>query len=177
MDLPPVAPPASSRSLTIPIVLFLLIITLLMVVFRTRLVREIPLENKPTTVVPEEVIYPDLSDEPYDVEIDDHPEFGDILIDKEGKTLYFSLADSENVSTCTDACVLQWPPVYTETDTPSAPTGVVNDLGTLTRDGRKQLTYKGSPLYYYKDDLLPGDTLGNEKDDQWFVVPVGEPYK
>ena len=167
--------PRRARALTLFI--FLLIVGLLLVAFRKHGSREERQESGPTTSQPTAVVYPTLSDEPYDVEIDDHPDFGSILINRDGKTLYFFVDDTEDVSTCTGACSVTWPPMYVEKDDVAAPTGVVNDLKTIVREGKKQLTYKGSPLYYYSGDLQPGDTLGNEKDAKWFVVPVSEPYQ
>ena len=44
-------------------------------------------------------------------------------------------------------------------------------LGTTERDdGEVQVTYAGHPLYYYAPDEAPGDTLGQEVGDVWYVV-------
>ena len=49
-------------------------------------------------------------------------------------------------------------------------------LGTITRDdGSTQVTYNGWPLYYFQDDVAPGDTNGQGMEGVWFLVsPEGE---
>jgi hypothetical protein len=52
------------------------------------------------------------------------------------------------------------------------------DLGTITRsDGKKQVTYKGHPLYYYAADSSPGQTSGQGLNQfgakWWLVAPSG----
>ena len=46
----------------------------------------------------------------------------------------------------------------------------LKDFATIARDGGKQLTYKGMPLYFYKGDLKAGDTKGNGVGGVWFVA-------
>ena len=44
-------------------------------------------------------------------------------------------------------------------------------LGTTKRrDGKRQVTYKGHPLYYYTPDQKAGDTTGQKVGGVWFVV-------
>lgn len=44
-------------------------------------------------------------------------------------------------------------------------------IGTLQRkDGTMQVTYNGSPLFYYAKDQAPGDTTGQGVRDVWYVV-------
>ena len=60
---------------------------------------------------------------------------------------------------------------------PTLEEGVPNErLDSIRReDGYLQVTYNGSPLYYFAPDETPGDTLGQGVGDVWFVVsPVGE---
>jgi predicted lipoprotein with Yx(FWY)xxD motif len=46
-----------------------------------------------------------------------------------------------------------------------------SDFTTIKRiDGRQQTTYKGMPLYYFKNDKYPGDTFGHGIGDVWFWV-------
>jgi predicted lipoprotein with Yx(FWY)xxD motif len=45
-------------------------------------------------------------------------------------------------------------------------------------DGRKIVTYKGMPLYYWAADAKPGDATGQNVGEVWFVVaPDGTPVK
>jgi len=39
-------------------------------------------------------------------------------------------------------------------------------------DGLMQTTYKGCPLYYYGNDLNPGDIKGEGINGKWFVVKI-----
>jgi predicted lipoprotein with Yx(FWY)xxD motif len=51
-------------------------------------------------------------------------------------------------------------------------------IGSITRDdGTVQLTYNGWPLYTYTQDVSPGDTNGQGKEDgDWSMIsPSGEP--
>jgi predicted lipoprotein with Yx(FWY)xxD motif len=45
------------------------------------------------------------------------------------------------------------------------------DFGTVTReDGKQQTNYKGSPLYYFGGDKVPGDVQGQGVGNVWFVA-------
>ena len=102
---------------------------------------------------------------------------GSILVDGKGMTLYMFAKDSANTSVCTGACLVAWPPLLGK-PTPGA--GVDDSkLGSFTRsDGTTQATYKGWPLYYWKDDQKPGDVLGQNVSGVWFVLDRdGDPIK
>ena len=97
-------------------------------------------------------------------------EFGKYLADMSGITLYYSSKDTPDFSHCTDECLAEWQPFYQET-IKTTDGYKAKDFGTLTRkDGQKQTTYKGYPLYYYQKDYLPGDTKGHGLNNTWFVV-------
>ena len=103
-------------------------------------------------------------------------ELGQFLVDDKGMTLYLYTKDTPNTSNCYDMCAVTWPPLYTN-GAPVAGTGVdASLLGTTTRtDGTVQVTYKGSPLYYWSRDQKPGDTKGQWVGGTWFVIsPKGE---
>ncbi|HJS18350.1 MAG TPA: hypothetical protein VJ785_06365 [Anaerolineales bacterium] len=95
------------------------------------------------------------------------------LVDQAGRSLYLFTSDTQNsgMSTCAADCLAQWPPVIV-TGTPQAGTGVdATLLGTLTReDGTMQATYNGWPLYYYVNDLAPGDMSGQAMGGVWYLV-------
>jgi predicted lipoprotein with Yx(FWY)xxD motif len=120
------------------------------------------------------------------VNISETADFGPVLVDDEGFSLYLFMQDTQNsgTSTCTDAdgCATEWPPLVTDGD-PVAGEGVDETLlGTITRDdGTVQVTYNGWPLYLFVDDTAPGDTTGQGLDDfggLWFLVsPDGEPIQ
>jgi predicted lipoprotein with Yx(FWY)xxD motif len=106
-------------------------------------------------------------------------DLGTILTDSNGRTLYVFLSDSEGESTCYDDCAEAWPALETE-GAPQAGEGVdAVLLGTTERqDGALQATYNEMPLYYFAEDMEPGETNGQGVGDVWFVVsPEGEPVR
>ncbi len=95
---------------------------------------------------------------------------GNIMTGEGGKTLYFFAPDVAGDANCTGGCKDTWPVFYKETPTLSA--GLkATDFATITRaDGDKQTTYKGWPLYYYKNDAKAGDILGDKLGNVWMVA-------
>lgn len=106
---------------------------------------------------------------------------GKYITDAEGMSLYMFEADSEQNSTCFDACAEAWPPLLTRSD-PQAAEGVDKALlGTIEREGTEeamQVTYAGWPLYYFARDEAPGDTEGQDIEGfgaEWYLLtPEGE---
>jgi predicted lipoprotein with Yx(FWY)xxD motif len=101
-------------------------------------------------------------------------DIGTHVVDGEGHTLYLSVTDGENESTCTGDCAQLWQPVLVDGE-PEAGEGVQEDLiGTFERedDAGTQVTYDGMPLYRFVADQEPGDTRGHELADTWFAVDV-----
>lgn len=97
---------------------------------------------------------------------------GDYLVAANGMTLYLYTKDTTGVTNCYDQCAVNWPPYMAVTNaTPTTGTGVTGAITMITRnDGTKQLAYKGVPLYYWKNDVKPGDTTGQNVGGVWFVV-------
>ena len=84
--------------------------------------------------------------------------YGRILFDGRGRALYAFTRDRRTgPSTCYGACAAAWP-VYYAGGTLRAGAGVTRSLigTTRRRDGRRQVTYRGWPLYYYVGDRRPG---------------------
>jgi len=103
-------------------------------------------------------------------------EYGQILVDELGRTLYMFGPDTPGKSTCFDDCITGWPAVATR-GTPLAGPGVdARSLSALTRpDGTQQVQYHGMPLYLCGSEL-PGAADCQGTDDVWFVVsPGGDP--
>lgn len=96
-------------------------------------------------------------------------DFGQILVDPEGFTLYVFTNDNPGQSTCNDACADIWPPVPADT-----PIGAGLDetmFGSVARsDGSEQLAVDDMPLYRYAPDGSPGDVKGQGVNGVWFVV-------
>ena len=110
------------------------------------------------------------------VQTSDRPDLGVILTEASGRTVYLFTMDEPNQSHCIGGCALAWPPLLT-VGSPTPGEGVPHErLDSVRReDGYLQVTYNGSPLYYFAPDEMPGDTLGQGVGDVWFVVsPVGE---
>jgi predicted lipoprotein with Yx(FWY)xxD motif len=110
------------------------------------------------------------------VNLGQNDDLGSFLVDEKGMTLYLFTKDSPNTTVCYDKCAVAWPPLLTAGD-PVAGEGVEAALlGTTDRtDGTVQVTYNGWPLYYYEKDKAPGDVVGQNVGDVWFVVsPAGE---
>ena len=79
-------------------------------------------------------------------------------------------ANEKNSSKCIEGCAVNWPPFRLD---PSAAVWECEpgDFATITRsDGLQQTTYKGMPLYYFKNDKYPGDTFGHGIGGAWFLV-------
>jgi predicted lipoprotein with Yx(FWY)xxD motif len=77
--------------------------------------------------------------------------YGPILFDAGDRVLYAFTRDKRGgKSTCYGGCAAAWP-VYFAKSTVTAMRGVKQSLiGTVRRrDGRRQVTYNGWPLYYY----------------------------
>jgi predicted lipoprotein with Yx(FWY)xxD motif len=99
---------------------------------------------------------------------------GDVLVDRQGRTVYLFERDSGTMSACTGACAVNWPPLRVR-GTPLVGTGAKrSDVGTTVRpDGISQLTYNGHPLYTFVNDKKAGDTNGegiNAFGGSWFAV-------
>jgi predicted lipoprotein with Yx(FWY)xxD motif len=100
-------------------------------------------------------------------------DFGTMLYGADGQAIYlFDLEDSTRPR-CYDECADAWPPVLTTGD-PVAGRGVRSALlGTVERrDGTRQVTYAGHPLYFYAHED-PWQVLCHDFEDfggTWYVV-------
>jgi predicted lipoprotein with Yx(FWY)xxD motif len=94
---------------------------------------------------------------------------GDILVDRDGRTLYAFTKDKGNQSACSGQCASNWPAL---TGPATAGTGAQAALlSTATQaNGSSQVTYGGKPLYYFAGDAKPGDTNGQGVGNVWFAV-------
>lgn len=103
-------------------------------------------------------------------------EYGEHLVDADGRALYVSIADPPNESRCTDECVERWPILSTTVEEPEVSEELDADLaGTIDResvDGTRlrQVTYGEKPLYYYRDDRVAGEPLGQGQGETWFLM-------
>jgi predicted lipoprotein with Yx(FWY)xxD motif len=106
-------------------------------------------------------------------------QYGRVLFDQRGFVLYGFTADSARASTCYGACAKAWPPLLAKSGAKALKGVDRAKLGTVTRrNGTKQVTYAGHPLYYYVGDTTPGRILCQnvrEYGGLWLVVsPSGK---
>jgi predicted lipoprotein with Yx(FWY)xxD motif len=117
-----------------------------------------------------------VSEDEAEIEIATDPQLGEILVGKDGMTLYIFTNDAPNTVNCVDNCLVNWPPLVTEGN-PQLGEGIDEDLiGTAELpDGRQVVTYNEMPLYYWANDAEPGDTTGQGVGGVWYVIsPEGE---
>ena len=96
-----------------------------------------------------------------------------ILVNRRGMTLYHLSVERRGHFICTtSACLEEWHPLVVARGV--QPAGV-KSLSVVKRpDGRRQVAYKGGPLYTFDEDHKPGDTNGDGFRDVgvWRVVTV-----
>jgi predicted lipoprotein with Yx(FWY)xxD motif len=99
---------------------------------------------------------------------------GTILVDARGRTLYLFEKDRGGVSRCDSACATYWPPLASH-GTPRAVKGVRQSLLRVARprNGVRQVTYAGHPLYTFAGDKRAGQTTGEGLDNfgaEWYAL-------
>jgi len=82
-----------------------------------------------------------------------------ILVNLRGLTLYSLSAETNGKFICKRGCLIDWHPLYVARGV--KPTGPVK-LGAIKRpdNGRRQVTFKGRPLYTFDEDAKAGDVKG-----------------
>jgi len=105
--------------------------------------------------------------------------FGKVLFDGRGFVLYAFTRD-RRTSRCYGDCAKAWPSYFAPKGSLVVGRGVKRSLlGTVKRrNGRRQVTYAGKPLYYYVGDRRPGQILCQdvvEYGGRWLIVrPSGK---
>lgn len=101
---------------------------------------------------------------------------GKYLTDSNGFTLYTYKKDGVQKSNCNDTCLSTWPAFLTYGEVKiEAYTDTLTKQVNFTQraDGKAQLSFGKSPLYYYVGDLKAGDTNGQGMDGgNWSVVKL-----
>lgn len=106
---------------------------------------------------------------------------GNYLTDKDGRTLYYFSNDHLGLNACAGGCEAVWPYFFADSLTAEklGDTSLrITDFKTITAaNGKKQLTYKSWPLYYYAPAVggantleAPGQTTGEGVGGIWFVA-------
>ena len=94
-----------------------------------------------------------------------------ILVNRSRMTLYSLSAERRGRFICTtSACISLWKPLTVPAGV--KPTGA-SGLATVRRpDGKRQVAFKGAPLYRFVQDMKPGDVKGNGFRDVGVWRPV-----
>jgi predicted lipoprotein with Yx(FWY)xxD motif len=108
-----------------------------------------------------------------------HSSFGEVVTDTAGNSLYLLTSETGGKFTCTQGlCTTFWPPLLVPAGTKvvGGP-GVKGTVGVIKRpEGTTQVTYNGYPVYHYKSDSAPGDTMGEGVQSfggTWYLLAAG----
>ncbi len=106
------------------------------------------------------------------IQVRQAPDGTGYLTDASGMTLYYFTKDADGQSACYGGCADAWPVFYEQNV--AIPSSLdAEDFGTVTRkDGSKQTTYYGWPLYYWAKDKKAGDMTGEGVGKVWYVIKV-----
>ncbi len=114
----------------------------------------------------------------YTVKVAEDKWLGYYLVNQSGFTLYYYSNDSETLdtSTCYDNCSKLWPPFFVEELILPEKLRSIDFKEITRKDGTKQTTFMGWPLYLYSEDEAPDDIEGQGVDGVWHVVdPTNQP--
>ena len=89
-----------------------------------------------------------------------------MLTDAKGMTLYVFDKDAAGKSNCSGGCAAIWPPLAAD----EAAKPAANYTVIAREDGKKQVAYKGKPLYTWVKDQKPGDTTGDGVGGAWHIA-------
>jgi predicted lipoprotein with Yx(FWY)xxD motif len=93
------------------------------------------------------------------------------LADNWGTSLYISVGDTPGKNNCAGDCPNTFRPLLATGRIVPGSGLSADKLGVIAlKDGTRQVTYSGSPLYYYVNDKKPGDTLGQGMNGLWFLA-------
>jgi len=96
---------------------------------------------------------------------------GKVLSTSSGMTLYLYTPDAKNKSNCYTGCISFWPALIAKGKVQAGPGVKASLLGvTKRKNGQKQVTYKGHPLYTYVGDSKAGQVKGQGYQSIWYVL-------
>ena len=94
-----------------------------------------------------------------------------VLAGNNNMTLYIFTKDvaGSGKSVCNGMCATNWPPLLVD----GSP-AVSGGYSIVTRDdGKKQLAFKGMPLFFYVKDVKPGDKVGDGRSEgAWRIIKM-----
>ena len=111
------------------------------------------------------------------VHVDDS-EFGTMIFGPRNQAIYIFQRDPTGKTVCYGECATAWPPVLTRGEPRAQGAAKRSLLGTVKRrDGGRQVTYAGKPLYYYANEG-PGEVRCHNVNLNgglwWVVAPDGK---
>ncbi|HZT14474.1 MAG TPA: hypothetical protein VFA19_00875 [Gaiellaceae bacterium] len=101
---------------------------------------------------------------------------GRVLVDSRGHALYLYTPDKRGKSACYGKCAAFWPPLLTS-GAPRAAAGADGSLlgVSVRKDGKRQVTYAGHPLYRFAEDKKAGQVNGQGFQGIWWLLsPSGK---
>jgi predicted lipoprotein with Yx(FWY)xxD motif len=94
-----------------------------------------------------------------------------VLTDVQGKTLYYSTADSATQPTCSSSCAQTWLPLlFTGSGVPTSSPSLAGQLSIQMDANGSHVEYNGHPLYTFSRDTAPGQSNGEGLFGMWFVA-------
>jgi predicted lipoprotein with Yx(FWY)xxD motif/cytochrome c5 len=99
------------------------------------------------------------------------PKVSAFITDGNGRTLYTLGDDKESKANCDAACMQHWQP-YLTTTRPVARLVLPGLIDTIEHNGKRQVTYRGNPLYLFDGDTKPGDMNGKDFSSAAYMVSV-----
>lgn len=100
-------------------------------------------------------------------------QLGAVLVNAQGRTLYYFVPERGGRIVCTGSCTGVWPPLFTASMAPTAGAALPGQLGVIARPGGEQVTYNHWPLYTFGGDTGPDQTNGQGVfgfGGKWFVA-------
>ncbi|WP_156810194.1 hypothetical protein [Nitritalea halalkaliphila] len=115
------------------------------------------------------VLLPDMDATPT-LETRMSDDFGTVLTDQAGRTLYFFAPDINGENNCSGGCANNWPIFFAEEINLDG-MGDEALIGSIETENGMQTTYNGWPLYYFAgDEMMPNTFNGDGVGDNWFVA-------
>ena len=98
---------------------------------------------------------------------------GTVLVNAQGRTLYYFVPERGGKVVCTGQCTNAWPPLFGTSLSPTAGAALPGQLGVVARGSSEQITYNHWPLYTFAGDGGPDQTNGQGVfgfGGKWFVA-------
>lgn len=131
----------------------------------------LPQSLKPATQTAKAPLRPEMMGPPLIIAVNMNGK-GNILVNRSKRVLYIFDKDSAATSACYGECAKRWPPLIVSS-AERVPPDVSGTFGTIVRsDGGVQATYNAQPLYFFADDVFPGDMKGDGSGGVWHTVHV-----